>query len=126
MGALGTTVVVSAPNNQPFEEHLSVIQSNSILTQTQVSGKSLLQIEIETVAEKYGLSGNRMIRLANCESSLNQNAIGDSGRAVGLYQFHLSTWNENCKGDRNNQSDQIACASRMISSGMASRWSCKY
>lgn len=124
MGGLGTTVAI-APNNEQLEG-LQITQNNSLLSLTQVSEKSELLIEIETVAQKYGLSANRMINLAKCESSLNQEAKGDSGRAVGLYQFHLSTWNENCKGDRENIHDQIICTAQMISRGMANRWSCPY
>lgn len=124
MGGLGTTVAI-APKNEQLGE-LQTIQSNSLLTTTQVEGKSVLLIEIATVAQKYGLSANRMINLAQCESSLNQKAVGDSGKAVGLYQYWPGTWKQYCKGDRNNQSDQIVCASQMISKGLKSHWSCKF
>ena len=130
MGTLGTTVVVSAPNNQPFEEHLSMIQSNSVLTITQVIKKSLLQIEIETVAEKYRINKYKFYELAKCESSLRQYdengellcGTGRDSDSCGLYAFQGPTWDENCEGLRTNRSNQIVCAAKLISIGQIYRW----
>lgn len=125
MGTLGTTMAVSAPNNEQLGG-LQTVQDNSLLTTTQVEGKSELLIEIETVAQKYGISANRLTKLAYCESSLNKDAVGDSGRARGILQFHLPTFQQYCEGDYNNYVDQLECGSSMISRGLAYHWSCKY
>lgn len=125
MGTLGTTVVVSAPNNQPLGG-LKTIQNNSLLTTTQAEGKSELLIEIETVAEKYQLNIFRFTNLIRCESTFNKTAIGDSGRAYGLLQFHKPTFEQYCQGDYYNYQDQLECGAYLISKGYARLWSCKY
>ena len=123
IGTFGTTSAVTAPNNEQLEEQLMMIQNNSALTKTQVEGKNELLIEIETVAQKYGISGKKFYDLAKCESSLNQyGKCGDGGISCGLYQFQQPTWDENCKGLRSNQSDQIECAAKLISKGQLWRW----
>lgn len=40
------------------------------------------------------VDGRFLDRLATVESSGNPRAIGDGGRAVGLYQFHRSAWED--------------------------------
>jgi hypothetical protein len=126
MGTLGTTVAVSAPNNQQLGEpinSLSMTQNNSLLTTTQVEGKSVLLIEIETVADTYGINKKKFYELAKCESSLKQDGeCGDGGKSCGIYQFQQPTWDENCYGDRNNISEQIKCAAKLISRGEIWRW----
>ena len=129
MGTLGTTVVVSAPNNQPLRESsLQTVMDNSLLSLTQVSGKSELLTEIEIVAEKYGISKYYFYELAKKESSLNhyENGklhCGDKNNvSCGLYQFQQPTWDENCEGLRTNIHDQIQCAAKLISIGQLWRW----
>ena len=115
LGALGTTVAVSAPNNQSFEiSTLPMMQSTSLLTITQVIGKSELQIEIQTVADKYRINAQKFYELAKCESSLDQSLCGDHGTSCGIYQFKEKTWNENCDGLRSNWKAQIECAAKLI------------
>ena len=125
MGALGTTVVVSAPKNEQLGV-LQTIQDNSLLTRTQVQGKSELLIEIETVAQKYGISEQRFTNLIRCESTFNKTAIRDSGRAYGLLQFHKPTFNQYCEGDYYNYNDQLNCGAEMLSRGLAYHWTCKF
>jgi hypothetical protein len=40
----------------------------------------------------YGVPASFALCVADRESRLDPQAIGDHGDAVGLYQFHLSTW----------------------------------
>ena len=44
-------------------------------------------------AEANDIQPDKFLKLAVCESGLNNNAIGDKGKAKGLYQFHKKTWN---------------------------------
>jgi hypothetical protein len=47
-------------------------------------------IRIECV--RYGIDEQFALCVADQESRFDAQAIGDHGEAVGLYQFHLSTW----------------------------------
>jgi soluble lytic murein transglycosylase-like protein len=125
MGSLGTTVAVSAPNNEPLGE-LQFVMDNSILTKTQVYGKSELLTEIETVAQKYGISMYKSIDVATKESSLNQNARGSAGE-IGLYQFKQKTWDwfnelRNTNLNINNRSHQIDMYCWAIAHGYSHFW----
>lgn len=124
MGTLGQSMAI-APKNEQLGE-LMMTQNNSILTKTQVIGKSELLIEIETIAHKYGISGNRFLKLIKCESSLNTEAVGDNGKAYSLLQFHESTFNLYCKGNYYNYHDQLVCGAQMISSGLSYHWTCQF
>lgn len=44
-------------------------------------------------SELFGTDANVLLKVAECESGLNQNAKGDSNKAVGIYQYWQDTWN---------------------------------
>lgn len=44
------------------------------------------------VAGRYGLNVNNFVQTAIGESSLNINAVGDNGKALGVFQYHQPTW----------------------------------
>src|SRR5687768_7881852 len=41
----------------------------------------------------YPQSVEKMYSVMMCESSGNPNAVGDRGKARGLFQYHAGTWN---------------------------------
>lgn len=43
-------------------------------------------------ADKYDANEHELLTVAKCESSLNQEAIGDHGQANGIFQFHEPTF----------------------------------
>jgi hypothetical protein len=47
---------------------------------------------INKYSEEYGVSARYLVCLAREESRFDPNAVGDSGRAVGPFQYWLSTW----------------------------------
>jgi soluble lytic murein transglycosylase-like protein len=47
---------------------------------------------IRIECQPYGVPQDFALCVANHESRLDPQAIGDHGDAVGLYQFHLGTW----------------------------------
>lgn len=57
-----------------------------------------IQDMIRTQAASHGLSAERMLRVANCESTFNPNAVNRNytaggGNPSGLYQYLPETWN---------------------------------
>ncbi|HEY8489967.1 MAG TPA: LysM peptidoglycan-binding domain-containing protein [Dehalococcoidia bacterium] len=53
---------------------------------------------IHAAAARYGVDGNWMVRIAQCESGLNPNAVGGGGRYHGLFQFYMPTYNNTPPG----------------------------
>jgi hypothetical protein len=47
---------------------------------------------IEKYAAEYGVSVRYLVCIAKNESGFNPEAVGDSGRAVGVAQWHLGSW----------------------------------
>lgn len=47
---------------------------------------------IRQAALRWGLSAEKMLRVAECESGLNPRAQSPSGKYVGLYQFERASW----------------------------------
>jgi len=47
---------------------------------------------IRIECQRYGVPEDFALCVADHESRFDPHAIGDDGDAVGLYQFHLSTW----------------------------------
>jgi soluble lytic murein transglycosylase-like protein len=127
IGTFGISTIASAPNNEQMGE-LMFIGDNSLLTLTQVIGKSGLLTEIETTAQKYGISEQKSIQVAKCESTFNQGAIGKAGE-IGLYQFKQKTWNwfnglRETNLNINNWRDQIDMYCWAIAHGYSSHWTC--
>ena len=63
-------------------------------------------------------------RVRRCESMCRAEVCNKYG-FCGLMQYGVSTWSENCSGDRTNGFDSLNCAMRMYERGMSSRWECK-
>jgi soluble lytic murein transglycosylase-like protein len=64
---------------------------------TYSSGGDIVSI-IHAAAAAYGVDGARMVRMAQCESGLNPNAVGGGGLYHGLFQFHMGTYNSTPPG----------------------------
>ncbi len=87
---------------------------------------------VRRAAELYGVDPDYAIAIVRCESSLRTDAVGDSGAALGLWQFHLPTWEANARrvfgrdvGDL--RADPLASslvASWMLARGQAWQWTC--
>lgn len=81
--------------------------------------------KIIAIASENNFPVATAIRIAKCESQLGKykkNWEGSS--ATGLYQFMPTTWKENCKGDINNDTDQINCFIKLYPKHR-SWWQCK-
>lgn len=47
---------------------------------------------IEHFADVYGANTNELLTVAFCESGYKPHAVGDGGRAVGVFQYHKPTF----------------------------------
>jgi peptidoglycan hydrolase CwlO-like protein len=79
---------------------------------------------IKTAAARYGQDGNRMVRVAQCESSLNPRAYDAGSGASGLFQFMPGTFYGNGGHDIWDPTDQSNIAAKMFSQGRSGDWSC--
>jgi hypothetical protein len=84
---------------------------------------------VEHFAKEYKTSPTLLVKVMNCESSGRQSAVGDSGKARGIFQFHKPTWDRftDLMGetlDRENAVDQAKVASWAFAHGYQSHWTC--
>lgn len=83
--------------------------------------------QIVYYAELNGLDTKVALAVARCESEFSNSAVGDSGRAKGIYQFHLETFNRHSKLkgeqlDYTSAHDQIKLATWSIANGYGNEW----
>lgn len=79
---------------------------------------------IRAAAAKYGVSGDWMVNIAQCESGLRPNAYNPSGPYYGLFQFLMSTFRANGGTNIWDPADQADVAARMLANGQAHQWAC--
>jgi hypothetical protein len=79
---------------------------------------------IRSAAAQYGVSGDWMVKIADCESGLRSNAYNPSGPYYGLFQFLMSTFKANGGTNIWDPVDQSNVAARMLANGQAHQWSC--
>ena len=98
--------------------------------QVQCLTKGCVTDLIEYYANLYGVDKDTALQVAKCESEFKTNAVGDSGKAYGVFQFHEPTFREFAKkfGDNTleykNTSHSIELAMWALSQGKGSNWSC--
>lgn len=84
---------------------------------------------ITDAAARYGLSAERMLRVARCESGFNAGAIGDSGASHGVFQFQRALWSETPQGraglNRLDAKANIEAAAHVMSTKGYGPWTCK-
>lgn len=90
-----------------------------------------VQEAIINYATQYGISPDKLLAIAKCESNFNMNPKGsnDSGKAHGIYQFHQETWNRYSKDlgeelDINSYQDQAKLAAWAFAHDKQSAWTC--
>lgn len=89
------------------------------------SGISQIKEAIREVAIKYGVDNSQLIQVIKCESGFNAKAIGDSGKAYGLLQYHKPTFDGFCSGDYHSPKDQLNCVGKMWQTErLKLHWSC--
>lgn len=84
--------------------------------------------EINSIIDRQawvnGVSAARMHQLIRCESSKNQNAVGDEGRSFGLVQIFLPAHPEISQEEALNPEFAIRYLAREMKKGNISQWTC--
>lgn len=79
---------------------------------------------IRAAAARWGVSGDWMVSIAQCESSLRPNAYNPRGPYYGLFQFLMSTFTANGGTNIWDPSDQANVTAKMLAHGQAWQWAC--
>ena len=79
---------------------------------------------IRAAAARYNQDGDRLVRVANCESSLNPLAYDAGSGATGLFQFMPATFYGHGGHNIWDAADQSDIAAKMFSQGQAGQWTC--
>jgi soluble lytic murein transglycosylase-like protein len=79
---------------------------------------------IRAAAARWGVSGDWMVKIAECESGLRPNAVNPSGPYYGLFQFLMSTFTANGGTNIWDPADQANVTAKMLAHGQAWQWSC--
>ena len=85
---------------------------------------------ITLYAKRYGVNREIALLVARCESEFKTTAVGDGGKAYGVYQFHKPTFREFAakSGEEGleykDPEDSIKLAMWAFSTGRADHWSC--
>lgn len=80
---------------------------------------------IRAAAASYRVSGDQLVRVADCESHLNPRAYDARSGASGLFQFMPGTFYAHGGHDIWDATDQSNVAAKMFSQGYGDSWSCR-
>lgn len=127
-----TPTMTPAPTNTPTPTQIPTPIPSPTLTPTptqiQVNSNDLNSL-FEKYSAEYSVDKNLLVKIADCESNLNPNAISSFGY-VGLFQFSESLWvstrtrigKDSNPTLRTNAEESIRTASLLISEGRQSVW----
>lgn len=76
---------------------------------------------IYAAAAEFGVSGDWMVAIAECESTLNPNAHNPAGY-YGLFQYDQTTWAEFGYGSIYDPVAQARTTAELLAAGQSSRW----
>lgn len=99
------------------------VQNNAPATVPPPASGDIVSI-IRSAAAQYGVSGDWMVKIAECESGLRSNAYNPSGPYYGLFQFLMSTFKANGGTNIWDPTDQATVTARMLANGQAHQWAC--
>ena len=117
-------------NSEEVEQDDFDIQSSSgAITERETLGVEAIKDLIRQYSALYAVSYEEMRRVMMCESSGKIDAVGDNGKAFGLFQFHENTFKMFAKdlGEKlewKNPEHQIKLASFAFSKGKQTHWTC--
>jgi soluble lytic murein transglycosylase-like protein len=85
-----------------------------------VAAQGGYEAAIYDACARYGCDGAQLVRVANCESGMNPNAVGAQGE-VGLFQIKMEIWGVNAW----DPYASIDFAAQMFASGQGYNWVCQ-
>jgi Transglycosylase SLT domain len=79
---------------------------------------------IRAAAERHGVSGDWMVKIAMCESGLRPHAFNPVGPYYGIFQFLMSTFRAHGGTDIWDPVQQAEITATMLAHGGAHAWGC--
>ena len=89
------------------------------------ANKAAIAAIIRAAAARYGVDGDRMVRVAMCESNLNPTDYNSRSGATGLFQFKPPTFYAHGGHNIWDAADQADVAARMFAAGLYYEWACR-
>ena len=111
------------PHTPPGEDHRPSPRARELIEATREAargGNSIVEI-IHSAAERYGIDGDYLVSIAECESGLDPRAYNSAGYH-GLFQYDAGTWEAYGKGSIWDPAAQARATAMLIADGQASRW----
>jgi hypothetical protein len=96
-------------------------ETAAVTTETVAAPSGAITDIIYQAAAEFGLSGDYLVSVAHCESTLNPGATNPAGY-YGLFQFDEGTWNAYGYGSIFDPTAQARTAARLIAAGQSGRW----
>lgn len=101
-----------------------VIEPREVLIEIQIDWtKEKIIQELETQAQKYGVSSDVMKTVVNCESQYNRYALGDGGKSRGLVQIH-SGYHDVSDEDAYDPAFALEFLAKNLAQGNGKLWTC--
>jgi soluble lytic murein transglycosylase-like protein len=129
-----------SPQLQPIQDHIGFKDDTSTpivisACDTDEKSKECIFELIKKYSEHYDYSEKIALKVASCESEFKPTALGDGGKAYGIYQFHKPTFNEFAKKlekleklpekmDYHDTEDNIKLAIWALSKDKGHHWTC--
>jgi soluble lytic murein transglycosylase-like protein len=128
---MGVVFAYLAEKVSPSYELVSPIGNLNVIQTVYASESTWSNYDLVTFyAKQYGVNVSLAHCIANAESAYQSGAVGDSGKAVGVYQFHHATWRgwrkkmgRSTKDTRFVAKDNIETAMFVMSKGGYKNWS---
>lgn len=126
-------IVIGKENDHPIVYQIVDIDHKPIIasacSEETKNDKACITELIYKYADQYEIDRDLALSVAKCESELKTTAIGDSGKARGVYQFHKPTFDLLSKkmGEKmnyKNTEDNIKLAMWAFSTDRGFHWSC--
>ena len=132
--SLENTPAVIEPIAQPTDQPSQFVRDIELSVDIPQKLGSVEQI-IRAAALRHGVDPDVMVRVARCESgpTIDVNAIGDGGLALGPFQFHAESWMFLVRAsglpytlrEIGHVEAQAEVASWAFANGYASWWTCR-
>lgn len=113
----------AAPTPTPTPTPTATPQHSTAIAIPPVTSGNVVGI-IRDAAARWGVSGDWMVKIAECESGLRPTAYNPSGPYYGLFQFLMSTFRANGGTNIWDPADQANVTAKMLAHGQAGQWSC--